>query len=126
MSEPPEPALDDYNALVVDHFRHPRNPGEWPPGPNVVRARAGNPAAGAVVSLSMQIESGKVAGVRFQAYGCPHFLAAVSLATERLQGFPVASLAGWSAREIGRDLAVPVEKRGRLLILEDAVRAAVQ
>jgi nitrogen fixation NifU-like protein len=120
----PDPG--EYNDLVQDHFHHPRNAGDLPPGPGVRMAQAGNREAGAMVSLSVRIEGASVAAVRFRAFGCPHFLAAVSLATERLVGLPVASLVAWSARDIGRDLDVPVEKRGRLLILEDVVRAAMQ
>lgn len=115
-----------YSDLVIEHFHHPRNAGELAPGPGVHRGHAGNRGAGAEVALSMRIAGGAVADVRFRAFGCPHLLAAASLATERLQGMPVVQLARWSAADVGRELGVPVEKRGRLLILEDAVRAAAQ
>jgi NifU-like protein involved in Fe-S cluster formation len=115
-----------YSDLVVEHFLRPRNVGELPAGADTRRTRAGNRTTGAEVSFSMRIAGDAVAEVRFQAFGCPHFLAAASLATERLRGLPVAALGGWTAAETGRELAVPVEKRGRLLILEDAVRAAAQ
>lgn len=125
-----EPALSvtspDYSELVVDHFHRPRNAGEIPPGPGIRRTRAGNRRAGAEVSLSVRVAGDTVAEVRFQAFGCPHLLAAASLATERLAGLPVSALGRWTAVELGRELGVPVEKRGRLLILEDAVRAAAQ
>ncbi|MEQ1581516.1 MAG: iron-sulfur cluster assembly scaffold protein [Steroidobacteraceae bacterium] len=123
--DPPETS-PDYSDLVVEHFHHPRNAGGLPAGSDIRRSRAGNRTAGAEVSFSVRIEDDAVAEVRFQAFGCPHFLAAASLATERLKGLPVAALVDWTAREIGQELAVPVEKRGRLLILEDAVRAAAQ
>ena len=126
---PAEPALTtspDYSELVVDHFNRPRNAGELPPGPGIRRTRAGNRTAGAEVSLNVRIVGERVAEVRFRAFGCPHFLAAASLAAERLAGVPVAALGRWSAGDVGRELGVPVEKRGRLLILEDAVRAAAQ
>lgn len=115
-----------YSELVVEHFHYPRNPGDLSAGPGIRRTHAGNRTAGAEVSFSVRIAGGSVAEVRFQAFGCPHFMAAASLVTERLQGVPVAALGQWSASAIGRELGVPVEKRGRLLILEDAVRAAAQ
>jgi nitrogen fixation NifU-like protein len=121
----PEPS-PDYSDLVVEHFHHPRNVGDLPAGPGIRRTNAGNRTAGAEVTLSVRIAGDAVDEVRFLAFGCPHFLAAASLATERLKGLPVTALAGWTAGRIGRELAVPVEKRGRLLILEDAVRAAAQ
>ncbi len=116
----------DYSDLVVEHFHRPRNVGDLPDGAGIRRTHAGNRTAGAEVSFSVRIAGDAVAEVRFQAFGCPHFLAAASLVTERLKGLPVAALGQWRAGEIGRDLVVPVEKRGRLLILEDAVRAAAQ
>jgi NifU-like N terminal domain len=115
-----------YSSPVIEHFHRPRNVGELLPGPGVIRTRAGNRAAGAEVTLSVRFAAGAVAEVRFKAFGCPHFLAAVSLMTERLPGLPVEALAGWNSQDLGRELVVPVEKRGRLLILEDAVRAAAQ
>lgn len=123
--DPPETS-PDYSDLVVDHFHHPRNVGRLPAGSDIRRSHAGNRAAGAEVTFSVRIADNAVAEVRFQAFGCPHFLAAASLATERLKGLALPALPGWTAREIGQELAVPVEKRGRLLILEDAVRAAAQ
>jgi nitrogen fixation protein NifU and related proteins len=118
--------LPDYSELVVEHFHRPRNVGDLAEGAGVRRTHAGNRAAGAEVSFSVRIAGNAVVEVRFQAFGCPHFLAAASLVTERLKGLPVAALGQWTAGAIGRELAVPVEKRGRLLILEDAVRAATQ
>lgn len=113
-----------YNRLVLEHFRQPRHVGSFPSGPGIIQGKAGSRAAGAEIVVSLRLEAGRVAAVRFQAFGCPHFLAAASLATERLRGLAVADLAGWQAREIGDLLDFPVEKRGRLLILEDAVRRA--
>ncbi len=115
-----------YSPLVIDHFYRPRNVGELPPGSGVVQTRAGSRAGSAEVEFSVRFASGGVAEVRFRAFGCPHFLAAASLVTERLRGLSSAELARWSSRELQQELAVPVEKRGRLLILEDAVRAAAQ
>jgi nitrogen fixation protein NifU and related proteins len=125
-SQPDADREEAYSALVIEHFHRPRNAGELLRGPGVIWTQAGTRAAGAEVALSMRFSAGAVEEVRFQAFGCPHFLAAASLATERLPGLHLDQLVRWQAREIGQELAVPVEKRGRLLILEDAVRAAAQ
>ncbi len=114
----------DYSPLVREHFQRPRNVGGHLPGPGIIQTRSGSRAVGAEVALSFDVSNGRVTGLRFQAFGCPHFLAAASLATERLRGLAVATLADWRVRDLGELLGVPVEKRGRLLILEDAVRAA--
>lgn len=75
--------------------------------------------------------SAKVAGqtleaVRFQVYGCPHCIAAGSWLTERLAGCRQEELRTWSWQEAAAALEVPAEKRGRLLILEDAVRSLAE
>jgi len=115
-----------YHRLVLEHFRRPRNPGEFPPGADIVNTRAGSRGKGAEVVFSLRLQGDRVAAVRFKAFGCPHFLAAASLATELLPGLGLADLPSWTADEVGERLDFPIEKRGRLLILEDAIRAAVQ
>jgi hypothetical protein len=50
-------------------------------------------------------------------------VAAGSYLTTSLVGADRERLAQWSWREIAQALQVPTAKRGRLLILEDAVRA---
>lgn len=70
-----------YNRLVLEHFRQPRHPGSFPAGPGVLEGKAGSQGAGAEIVLSLRLEAGRVAAARFQAFGCPHFLAAASLAT---------------------------------------------
>lgn len=118
--------IPGYNRLVLEHFRHPRHAGEFAAGPDILQGRAGTQAQGAEVAFSLLLEGDVVIEVRFRAFGCPHFLAAASLATEHLRGLRLPDLKSWQATWIGEQLGFPVEKRGRLLILEDAVRAAVQ
>lgn len=112
-----------YNRLVTEHFEHPRNSGCFAPGADVIEGRAGRPAQGAAFSLSARIAADRIAALRFEAYGCPHCIAAGSWLTERLVGASREDLLAWSWQEAARMLAVPAEKRGKLLILEDAVRA---
>ncbi len=112
-----------YSELVRAHFAAPQNVGHFPPGPDVVAGRAGQRDQGAVFRLSARLADGKVAQLRFEAYGCPHSVAAGSYLTTVLIGADCERLEQWSWREIAQALNVPTAKRGRLLILEDAVRA---
>src|SRR5262245_45103509 len=116
--QPPRLDASGYSSLVKEHFFRPRNVGQLS-GPGVASARAGSRAAGAEILFSFRAVQGKVAETRFQAFGCPHLLAAASLATEQLKGREVSELRSWQVREIGDTIQIPVEKRGRLLILED-------
>jgi nitrogen fixation NifU-like protein len=116
------PAAASYSPLVVDHFDHPRNVGRLSGADDVVEAEAGSRAQGTQFHLSARLVGNRISAVHFEAYGCPHCIAAGSWLTERLKGLGAEQLRHWSWREVAEALEVPAEKRGHLLILEDAVR----
>ncbi|MFO7306672.1 MAG: iron-sulfur cluster assembly scaffold protein [Gammaproteobacteria bacterium] len=112
-----------YSSLVQSHFFAPRNVGRLQPAPDVLEVRRGSKAQGIEVVLSARIEGDRIATLQQLVYGCPHSIAATSWLTERLLGASASELATWSWREAADVLEVPAEKWGRLLVLEDAVRA---
>lgn len=109
-----------------------------------VRACFANPdhagkAAGGIVAffedqgmrirLSANVRNSIITELRFLAWGCPHVIAATETFCRQFEGRPVAELELFEIDQIMRDLAVPVEKTGRILVLEDTVRslrAAIQ
>jgi NifU-like protein involved in Fe-S cluster formation len=115
-----------YALRVVDHFERPRNTGRFAPAADVIAGAAGRAEEGVRFALSAKIADERITSMRFEAYGCPHCIAAGSWLTERLVGADRADLLAWSWREAADALEVPAEKRGRLLILEDAVRALAE
>jgi NifU-like protein involved in Fe-S cluster formation len=117
MSETP------YNPVVVEHFAQPRNVGRFACAADVIAASAGDPDQGVRFDLSARVKDDRIVALRFEVYGCPHCIAAGSLLSERLQGATQEQLRRWSWREAADELEFPPEKRGRLLVLEDAVRA---
>lgn len=117
MSETP------YNPVVVEHFARPRNVGRFAAAADIIAASAGDPDQGVRFDLSAQVKDDRIVALRFEVYGCPHCIAAGSLLSERLQGATRDELRRWSWREAADELEFPLEKRGRLLVLEDAVRA---
>lgn len=116
----------EYNDLVVDHFERPRNAGRFEPAADVIEGAAGSLAQGVMFILSARIVADRIGALGFEAYGCPHCLAAGSWLSERLVGATRQQLHAWRWQEAADALAVPPEKRGRLLILEDAVRALAE
>lgn len=112
-----------YNPVVVEHFARPRNVGRFASGADIIAASAGDPEQGVRFDLSARVKDDRIVTLRFEVYGCPHCIAAGSLLSERLQGATVDELRRWSWREAAAELEFPPEKRGRLLVLEDAVRA---
>jgi nitrogen fixation NifU-like protein len=62
----PAPAL--YNPTVLDHFLNPRNVGDVPE-PEAM-GRAGEPARGDTMRLSLRIRRGRIVDARFRTFGC--------------------------------------------------------
>jgi nitrogen fixation NifU-like protein len=112
-----------YNPLVVEHFGRPRNVGRFAADVDVIAASAGDPEQGVRFDLSARVKGDRIVALRFEVYGCPHCIAAGSLLSERLQGATQDELRRWTWRQAAAELEFPPEKRGRLLVLEDAVHA---
>ena len=101
------------------------------PGAGTLSAGAGTIVAGEAVALDRgawvrfeaRLEAGRVAECRFRAFGCPHTLAAAALAASKLAAAGPADASPVDARALARELDVPAEKLGRLLVVEDAIHA---
>jgi NifU-like protein involved in Fe-S cluster formation len=91
----------------------------------VIQGEGGSVDREAWVRFHMQIVDGIVNDARFQAYGCPHTLAVAAWLTEKLPGRKLCELSLGGPADWARALSVPVEKLGRLLIVEDALHACV-
>src|SRR5260221_13411562 len=74
----------EYNEVVLDHYRNPRNVGEIAGAP--ASAQVGDPATGDVLKISLRIEDGTVIEARFKSFGCTAAIAAGSMATTLLTG----------------------------------------
>ena len=73
-----------YSPQVLDHFQHPRNPGEVA-DPDA-SAQIENPACGDVLKLTLRVAAGRIEEIRFLAQGCVPAMACASLLTELVQG----------------------------------------
>ncbi|HEY1891528.1 MAG TPA: aminotransferase class V-fold PLP-dependent enzyme [Steroidobacteraceae bacterium] len=95
--------------------------GRTQPGASQAVGEAGGPGQEAWVRFRLQVAAGVVKSALFKAYGCPHTLAVAAWVAERLPGRGRAELAPGTPAEWAGTLAVPVEKLGRLLVVEDAL-----
>jgi nitrogen fixation NifU-like protein len=77
-----------YSAQVLDHFEHPRNPGDVPEADASVQVE--NPACGDILRLSAKMSGGRIADIRFRAKGCVPSMACASLLTEMVKGRTLA------------------------------------
>jgi NifU-like protein involved in Fe-S cluster formation len=113
-----------YNRVVRDCFASPQHAGR----------AAGDIVAffedqGLCIRLSASVQNSIITELRFLAWGCPHVIAAAEIFCRQYEGRPVNELELFETDQIMQDLAVPVEKTGRILVLEDTVRslrAAIQ
>jgi NifU-like protein involved in Fe-S cluster formation len=113
-----------YNELTRNYFETAANAGELL-GPGVFRGAAGNLDQGTWVQFDVQINAGTVSEAKFLALACPHVIAVSAWLAEQAVGRPVQPRLPESVQALRDRFAVPVEKMGRLLIIEDAWLAAV-
>ncbi|HME40202.1 MAG TPA: iron-sulfur cluster assembly scaffold protein [Steroidobacteraceae bacterium] len=93
-------------------------------GPGVYRGAAGRRAHGTWVQFDLHIDSGIIRAARFLVFGCPHTIAVTAWVAEHAAGSAIRTALPESVPELSARFAVPVEKRGRLLVIEDAWLAA--
>jgi NifU-like protein involved in Fe-S cluster formation len=78
---------------------------------------------GVRISLFATVDEDIVTGLRFQAWGCPHVIATAEVFCAEFEGHAASDLLEFSVSGLMQSLSVPVEKSGRILVLEDAVRS---
>jgi hypothetical protein len=93
--------------------------------PDVHRGAAGSRAQGTWVQFAVQVVAGMIRAARFLAFGCPHTIAVSAWVVEHAVGQGVQPALPETVARLCERFAVPVEKRGRLLTIEDAWTSAV-
>jgi nitrogen fixation NifU-like protein len=77
-----------YKALLLDHFRHPRNKGDLKDA-DIVR-RGSNPKCGDEVEVGLYVQGSRIDKVRFRGRGCSVCIASASMMTEAVGGMATA------------------------------------
>jgi NifU-like protein involved in Fe-S cluster formation len=114
-----------YSALTRRYFESPPNVGELS-GADVFRGAAGDREHGVWVQFDLECASGTLRAARFLAFACPHTIAVSGWLAEQSVGKALTRALPQSVPELRDRFAVPVEKMGRLLIIEDAWLAAAR
>ena len=117
--------FDILSPMVRRLFRELPGAGTLEDTPGVVRGEAGDADQELWVRFHLRIEGGIVRDARFQALGCPHTLAVMAWLTGQLPGRALAGLSLGEPAEWAKALGVPIEKLGRLLVVEDALHASL-
>jgi len=115
---------EPYNSLVRACFASPRHAGELH-GQFEQRlvASVGDETTAEAIAFSVGVAAGKIGSIQFRARGCPHFIAGAEYLCREMLGKPVATMQAVDVIKLTEPLAVPIEKFGKMLILEDALRA---
>lgn len=92
---------------------------------NVLRGEAGREQLGTRVRFAVAVVDGRIAAVRFQAYGCPHTLAVCEWLSAQLEGQSICDISLGKPIDWACKLDVPENKLGRLLLIEDALQAVL-
>ena len=111
-------SADPYSARVRNLFASTAHAGTIDGG---ISARVGD--QGVQVELWASADGDRVKSLKYRVWGCPHLIAAAEAFCTGYQGQRVAHFKDFSAAGLMQTLAVPVEKTGRILVLEDAVRS---
>lgn len=100
-----------YNALMLDHYRHPRNFGNLE-RPDIAHEES-NTMCGDRIRIEASISQGMLTDVRFKGRGCAISIAAASMLTEMLKGRSIMDLKDLTDDDMLKALGIPV-KRTRL------------
>ena len=121
---PPDRVITvEYSPAVELYFREPVKLGcAENLVPHQIQGEAGSLEQGTWIVIQAGVEAGQLETVKFLAYGCPHTIAACCRMTEKLAGAAVGELVNFAPDWLSDELNIPVEKAGKLLILQDALR----
>lgn len=107
-------------------FQETPHAGEFDAGtPGVVTGIAGSKAARSVLRLQLRFEQGRVADVRFKAYGCPNSIAVGAWIVDWSLGKTPEELAALRAADLRAALEIADDRAHCALLGEDALHAAL-
>ncbi|MDI6808589.1 MAG: Fe-S cluster assembly scaffold protein NifU [Candidatus Eisenbacteria bacterium] len=114
-----------YSEKVMDHFRNPRNVGEIENADGI--GEIGNPVCGDIMRLSVKIEDGRIADVKFRTFGCGAAIATSSMVTELVKGKTIEEGLAISNKVVAEALdGLPPTKMHCSNLAADALHKAIE
>jgi nitrogen fixation NifU-like protein len=114
-----------YTDKVCEHYQNPRNVGqiEDADGTGVV----GNPVCGDMMMITIKVEDGRIADIKFKTFGCGAAIATTSMVTELVKGKTLEEALQVTNKDVADALGgLPPIKVHCSLLAEEAIRAAIE
>ena len=113
----------DYSLEVQERFRSSEGTSEFAEGaPEVVAGEAEDRTLNVWFRFQIETTGSAIRAVKFWVFGCPHSVAAAAWIADELPGSEVEGLNDLDMNGLLRRLEAPVDKLGKLLVLEDALK----
>jgi nitrogen fixation NifU-like protein len=114
-----------YSAKVMDHFNNPRNVGEIENADGV--GEVGNPVCGDMMKISIKVEDGRIADIKFQTLGCGAAIAVSSITTEMAMGKTLEEALAITRDQVAGELGgLPPNKMHCSNLAADGLHKAVE
>lgn len=116
--------MEPYSEAVREAFFNTTHAGDLSQNyAQSLSASAAESGDGAEIVLAVGIVAEIIEEIRFRVWGCPHLIAAAETLCKDIEGSAVSRLSAFKPADISSGLAIPVEKTGRILLLEDALNS---
>ena len=114
-----------YNDKVMDHFTNPRNVGEIQEADGA--GQVGNPVCGDVMRITIKVEDGRIADIKFRTFGCGAAIATSSMVTELVKGMTLDDALKVSNKAVAEALGgLPTPKMHCSNLAADALHKAIE
>jgi nitrogen fixation NifU-like protein len=109
----------------MDHFANPRNVGEIEDADGV--GEVGNAVCGDIMRISIKVEDGRIADVKFKTFGCGAAVATSSMVTEMVKGKTLDEAMEISNKAVAEALGgLPPQKMHCSNLAADALHKAIE
>jgi nitrogen fixation protein NifU and related proteins len=113
-----------YSSQLLDHFQNPRNAGDLP-GADAT-AETENPVCGDVIRISLRVQNGRIAEIRFKAKGCVPAMGCGSAVTELALGRTIADARSLTPQDVKNAVGgLPAASNHAAELAIDVLRAAL-
>jgi nitrogen fixation NifU-like protein len=117
--------MDMYSPKVLEHFQNPRNAGEIADADGV--GEVGNPQCGDMMRITIKVEDGRLADIKWKTLGCGAAIATSSVMTELAKGKTISEALDLTRDNVANALdGLPPAKMHCSNLAADGLRAAIE